>query len=107
MKGDGLTKLPKEGKRPDLVGGGLKSSNGCKMPLKEDRQCYDSRVLGGSDFVERVLKELDSEDWKTNEIRKMGWEKLVLAVAALQGVEKKELLEHGVGARLYRMEKRC
>jgi hypothetical protein len=54
------------GRRPDLVGGGLLRSVGGWFKLKDLRDSGirikgDERILGSSDFVERVLKKADEE----------------------------------------------
>lgn len=54
-----------EGRRPELVGGGLLRSVGGWKGLKElrdsgERVRGDERILGGSEFVERVLRESDA-----------------------------------------------
>jgi len=56
----------KHGRRPDLVGGGLLRSIGGWAELKEFRDLGirikgDERLLGWSDFVERVLKQADEQ----------------------------------------------
>ena len=53
-----------QGRRPDLVGGGLLRSVGGWLELKEFRDSGirikgDERILGSSDFVERVLKQAE------------------------------------------------
>ncbi len=53
-----------EGRRPDLVGGGLIRSiygREAAVPLRRGREkwAYDERVLGSSDFVEHVWKEVE------------------------------------------------
>jgi len=55
-----------QGKRPDLVGGGLLRSVGGWAALKGLRDIGvrikgDERLLGSSDFVERVLKQADEQ----------------------------------------------
>jgi REP element-mobilizing transposase RayT len=55
-----------QGRRPDLVGGGLLRSVGGWAELKEFRDSGvrikgDERLLGSSDFVERVLKQADEQ----------------------------------------------
>ncbi len=52
------------GRRPDLVGGGLIRSHGgwsrvLSLREKGERPEHDSRILGGGDFVERVMREAD------------------------------------------------
>lgn len=55
-----------QGRRPDLVGGGLLRSVGGWTALKSYRRSGirikgDERILGSSDFVERVLKKANEE----------------------------------------------
>ena len=59
-----LSKGVAQGRRPDLVGGGLLRSVGGWFELKEFRDRGmrikgDERILGSSDFVERVLKQAE------------------------------------------------
>ncbi len=54
-----------EGKRPDLVGGGLVRSMGgwsqvVSMRRHGDFQQYDQRVLGSGDFVQAIVEEADA-----------------------------------------------
>jgi putative transposase len=61
-----VAKGAKHGRRPDLVGGGLLRSIGGWAELKESRDLGirikgDERLLGSSDFVERVLKQADEQ----------------------------------------------
>jgi hypothetical protein len=85
----------KAGKRPELVGGGLKRSHGGEWPKKAAPKMYDSRVLGGSDFVEEVLREEEKLELKTMEMRKKGWQEFVGKVAKVQGIEKELLFRKG------------
>ena len=53
-----------EGRRPELVGGGLIRSLGgwsqvISMRRRGEKSIVDERILGGSDFVERLIKEAD------------------------------------------------
>jgi len=55
-----------QGRRPDLVGGGLLRSVGGWAELKEFRDIGvrikgDERLLGSSDFVQRVLKQAEEQ----------------------------------------------
>ncbi len=59
-----LSKGVAQGRRPELVGGGLLRSVGGWFELKEFRDSGirikgDERILGSSDFVERVLKQAE------------------------------------------------
>ncbi|MGD2100001.1 MAG: hypothetical protein PVG35_20695 [Desulfobacterales bacterium] len=61
-----VSKGVKQGRRPDLVGGGLLRSVGGWAKLRgfSDigvRIKGDERILGSSDFVERVLKQADEQ----------------------------------------------
>jgi hypothetical protein len=61
-----VSKGAKQGRRPDLVGGGLLRSVGGWGALKGFRDIGvrikgDERLLGSSDFVERVLKQADEQ----------------------------------------------
>jgi len=61
-----VSKGIKQGRRPDLVGGGLLRSIGGWAKLKGFRDIGvrikgDERLLGSSDFVERVLKQADEQ----------------------------------------------
>lgn len=54
-----------EGRKPELVGGGLIRSHGGWSEVKSlrkrgDRLVSDDRILGGSEFVDRVIAEADS-----------------------------------------------
>lgn len=67
----------KQGRRPELVGGGLLRSVGGWKGLKELRDSgewvrADERILGGSEFVERVLKESEEEWEKRSLLRNRG-----------------------------------
>jgi REP element-mobilizing transposase RayT len=77
------------GRRPDLVGGGLIRSLGGWSALKAIRATGmrvmgDERILGDSDFVEKVLKQADEDlEKKTLAMAKgLDLEKLIAAVAA-------------------------
>lgn len=53
------------GRRPELVGGGVVRSSGSWSEVKSQRrrgqpELSDGRILGSSDFVERVLRDADA-----------------------------------------------
>ena len=87
-----------EGRRPDLVGGGLLRTVGGWKGLKDLRDSgekvrADERVLGGSEFVERVLRE-SAEEWeKKSLLRQRGVDlsRLLQKVARHFGVDAEEL----------------
>jgi putative transposase len=66
-----------QGRRPELVGGGLLRSVGGWKGLKEmrdsgERVRGDERILGGSEFVDRVLRESEEEWERRSLFRKRG-----------------------------------
>ncbi len=59
-----------QGRRPELVGGGLVRSLGdwsqvVSLRRKGERFSSDARILGGSDFVERILAEAEKKEKQT------------------------------------------
>jgi putative transposase len=87
-----------EGRRPELVGGGLLRSVGGWKGLRElrdsgERVRADERILGGSEFVERVLRESEEEWERRSLLRKRGvdlkW--LMERVSSHFGVETESL----------------
>jgi hypothetical protein len=55
-----------EGRRPELVGGGLVRSMGGWSVVKAmrrsgERELSDDRILGGGEFVERIIKEAEEK----------------------------------------------
>jgi len=81
------------GRRPELVGGGLVRSMGGWEKVKELRRgreswAHDERVLGSSEFVESVLKEIDG-----------GREKKILG--AKNGLEVLLRLAEEVGSKMH------
>lgn len=93
-----VSKGVKEGRRPDLVGGGLLRSVGGWRGLKELRELgekvrADERILGGSEFVERVLRE-SNEEWERRSLlrqRGVSLKVLVEKVAEEFGVDTEDL----------------
>jgi hypothetical protein len=72
-----VSKGIEEGSRPDLVGGGLLRSVGGWKGLKElrnsgERVRADERILGGTEFVERVLRESEEEWERKSLVRQRG-----------------------------------
>jgi putative transposase len=93
-----VTKGVGQGRRPDLVGGGLLRSVGGWKELKELRDNGlrvkgDERILGGSDFVEKVLREANErfDQRVLQENKGLNPEGLLKRVAAYTGVNSKEL----------------
>jgi len=87
-----------EGSRPDLVGGGLLRSVGGWKGLKElrdsgERVRADERILGGTEFVERVLRESE-EEWERRSLlrqRGVNLKRLLEKVADHFSVETEDL----------------
>lgn len=86
------------GRRPDLVGGGLLRSIGGWSVLKDLRDSGirvkgDERILGSSDFVERVLKKANEQLDRKSRIRAVGVDlsQLVEKVAAFYKVAPEDL----------------
>ncbi len=72
-----VSKGIEEGKKPELTGGGLIRSVGGWKRLKDLRESgqrvnSDERILGGSEFVERVLMEANEEWERKALIKKSG-----------------------------------
>jgi len=87
-----------QGRRPDLVGGGLvRSAGGWKM-LKERRRANirmkgDERILGNGDFVEAVLKKAN-EDFEQRTLLKVkgpDLEMLILRVCQYLDVKPEDI----------------
>ncbi len=92
-----------EGRRPDLVGGGLIRSAGGWHNLLElrrmgERCCGDERILGDSDFIERVLAKTKDrftkketnlrKGWNLNKLEKYVTEKSGLGINALKSKKR-------------------
>jgi len=87
-----------KGRRPELVGGGLIRSSGGWVALKKHRRegiriKGDERILGGSNFVESVLKQADEELQAKARIESLGLDinELLSRIAAYYGVDVDEL----------------
>jgi len=87
-----------EGRKPELVGGGLLRSVGGWEKLKETRESgqrvkSDERILGRSEFVERVLREAGEQwerrSWHWRKGKNLSW--LIEKVAVGFGVGTNDL----------------
>ncbi len=95
------------GRRPDLVGGGLVRSHGGwsrVLSLREggERPEHDSRILGGGDFVERIIREAD-ETLARQIKHKRGKESIDAVISRMckeQGVREQELRSGGQRRRI-------
>ena len=88
----------KQGRRPDLVGGGLVRSVGGWSALKalrtrRERVKGDERILGSSEFVERVLEMAEEEMEKKTAYRARGLDmkSLLQRIAEYYGIDLKEV----------------
>ncbi len=91
-----------EGKRPDLTGGGLIRSSGGWIVLKSLRRANihfksDERVLGDSDFVERVLRAADEALERKYELKSKGYniDKLSDRVAKIFSINPEDIFQPG------------
>ena len=88
-----------EGKRPDLMGGGLIRSAGgwsevMAMKRKKERMAFDDRILGSGEFVARVLLEAEERESKNLRLKRKGitLEDLISEVAKRYGLDREELI---------------
>lgn len=86
------------GKRPELVGGGLiRSLGGWSQVLSLRRKgikvAFDERVLGGDEFIERLLSEVEEKERETLRIGRKVPDLPTLAkgIKEGEGIEEKEL----------------
>jgi putative transposase len=91
-----------QGRRPDLVGGGLLRSVGGWTAVKELRRqrvrvMSDERILGDSEFVERALRSAEEQLERRTRLYKAGYdlERLAREAAALFGLTPDEILSRG------------
>jgi len=83
------------GKRPELVGGGLIRSLGgwsqvLSLRRKGTKVAFDERVLGGDDFIERLLSEAEEREKETLRISRKVPDLLTLAKRIMEGEEIEE-----------------
>jgi len=91
-----------QGRRDDLTGGGLIRSIGGWSEIKEAhlKGIYvkgDERILGGSEFVDRILSESSEKFERHYEIKRRGYdlEKIADRVASLCNVKKEWIFSAG------------
>jgi len=89
----------KQGRRPDLTGGGLIRSAGGWVALKSYRRLKahmkgDERILGDSDFVESVLEAQNERLERRYRIQMQGYDfdKIMDRIAKMFELKKKEVL---------------
>ncbi len=92
----------KQGRRPELTGGGLIRSNGGWSAIKSLRRANlhlksDERVLGDSDFVERVLSAADESLERKYLLKSQGFDtkKLADRVAGIFAIAPEEIFQPG------------
>jgi len=95
-----------QGKRPDLIGGGLIRSQGGWAAVKALRetgayQKGDERILGGSTFVEEVLSQANEQMEQRYRLAAKGFdlERVVERVAKLMDMSPEEVMDSGKGRR--------
>ncbi|MBK8575920.1 MAG: transposase [Elusimicrobia bacterium] len=86
-----------QGKREDLIGGGLLRSLGRKPGQwgglqRDDKIAYDDRILGSGHFVESVLKEAEKESLEKTTL---SIHEIAEMVAGEMNVDLKDLLRKG------------
>lgn len=87
-----------QGKRPELVGGGLIRSQGgwsqvVSMRKRGERELSDQRILGGDNFVEQIIQEAD-ENFKSHHLSNKKWreiDRFIQATCEKEGIRIKEL----------------
>jgi hypothetical protein len=91
-----------KGKRPELTGGGLIRSSGGWSIVKSFRSANihfksDERILGESDFVERILKAADESLERKYKLKSQGYDldKLADRVAETLSIKPEEIFRPG------------
>jgi REP element-mobilizing transposase RayT len=92
-----------QGRRPELVGGGLVRSLGGwsavkKLRLKgQDRVKSDERILGDGEFVTTLLSEANERLDRRYELKGLGYdlEKIGQRVSEIYGIEKEDIYSRG------------
>ena len=91
-----------EGKREDLIGGGLQRSAGgwqgiIALKKLNERWQGDDRLLGDGDFVKQVLKKADEQMRKKEKMKSGGWDldKLAKYACDIMTVKKEKLVQRG------------
>jgi REP element-mobilizing transposase RayT len=92
-----------QGRRPELVGGGMIRSLGGweaakRIRLKgQDRIKGDERILGQSDFIDEILAEANESYSRRYELRSQGYDldKIAERVAGIYGLKPKYVMKRG------------
>ena len=95
-----------QGRRPDLIGGGLLRSQGGWEGVKALRrsgeyQKGDERILGDGDFVDEVLSQAEEHFEQKYRLQVEGYDldRLIERVGELLGVTPEDIMERGKGRR--------
>jgi len=103
-----------EGRRPELVGGGLLRSSGGRWGLKELRKpCVrgkeDERILGNSDFVEDVLRLANEAFEEKYELKSLEYDfdRVISRVAESMGMDPKEVTAFGKSPQTVKARRCC
>ena len=90
------------GKLPELTGGGLIRSSGGWSAIKALRRAKnyfksDERILGDSDFVDKVLKTVDEAFERKYQLKTQGYDLNALAgrVAEIYSIKPEEIFQPG------------
>jgi len=83
------------GRRPELVGGGLIRSLGdwsqvISQRRKGEAYSFDARLLGGSDFVDRILSEVEEREKETLRLsaRKIDLADLLAKICEVENIDE-------------------
>ena len=79
-----------QGKRDELVGGGLRRSR--KLSGSEEHEAYDERILGSGDFVERLQQETQLSEFATVTV---SVDEIIRRVSPLFSIEPMSLRQGG------------
>jgi hypothetical protein len=101
-----------QGRRPELVGGGLIRSLGgwsqvLSLRRKGDKIPSDQRILGSGEFVEELLLEAEKREKETLRLsrRVRGLDELMREMVKGEGIEERRLRSGGRGKEMIRVRK--
>jgi putative transposase len=102
-----------KGRRPDLVGGGLVRSMGgwssvVSLRGKKEKMAYDARILGGGDFVSRLIEDAERSIRRQISSGERGVliNEVIQDVCRKEGIAEKELFSGGQRQRVSRARAR-
>jgi putative transposase len=92
----------KEGRKPELTGGGLIRSQGgwsqvMAMRRRGSKEAYDERILGGGDFVMAIFKETEDRQLRQTKHKRSGQtiQKIIEAECRDRQINERELKAGG------------